>query len=133
MNPTPFINRMRTRQALLFDTAVLVTRSSAIETFDPDTASWATPDSDTVYDGEGLVRPLALSVDDAGNTSLALNTYVVKLPANTPVELGDTVLVTASEHDDGLVGLALRVTDVAHDEWQICRKVTATREQERPT
>jgi hypothetical protein len=129
-----FVTRMRHRQGDLFDSAVAVTRTTASGLFDPDTASYGDGTETVLYRGRALVRPQAFTVDqDSGRTSIVVDTYLVKLPADTPVAVGDNITVIASTHDAGLVGLLLRVSDVPADEWQISRRVVAVREGARPT
>ena len=123
---------MRARQASLFSSTVLVTRGTAAGPFDPTTASYATGTASTIYTGAALVRPNADHVGLAGDTSIDLSAFTVKFPANTAVEVGDVISVTASAHDAGLVGMVFRITEIANDEWQICRKVQAVAETTRP-
>lgn len=133
MTADELIARMRTRQADLFDSTVAVARRSGNPTFNETTASYGAPPETTVYTGPGLVRPKAYTVDQAGEVSQAVDTYEIKVPVDTDIAIGDAVDVTASTHDDGLVGLTLRVTDVPVNEWQVARRFTAVRETERPT
>lgn len=133
MSVATFIERMRTRQADLFDTTVTVTRKSATGTFNPATATYAAPTATQIYTGPALVRPQPDQIVAAGEVTLDVSHFVVKLPADTTVEVGDNIAVTASTHDAGLVGLGFRVIEVANDEWQICRRATCVQETVRPT
>lgn len=133
MTVDAFLARMRVRQAELFSSTVTVTRRATVGSFNETTASWSAPSETTVYTGAALVRPMTATVDEAGRTSTAIDTYVVKLPVDTAVHVGDVVTVTASTFDAGLVGVTLRVIDVPVDEWQVCRRATPVRQTERPT
>lgn len=132
VNPAPFIARARARLADVMTTTVAVRRRSDEGTFDPDTASYGPPVETDVWAGPALVRPQREMVNDAGEQTIVLNTWRVKLPADSPVEIGDAIEVTGSAHDAGLVGAVLRVADVRYDEWQVAREVTATAERDRP-
>ena len=133
MSAADFIERMRDRQAALFSTTVNVSRFYSEGTFDPDTASYTTPAYVTVYTGAALLRPDGDSLTTAGETSTEVSSFTLKLPVNTAIEVGDTVAVTASDFDDGLVGLGLRVLDVTNDEWQIARRCRGVPQTPRPT
>lgn len=133
MSAADFIERMRDRQAELYSTTVNVSRFYSEGTFDPDTASYTTPAYITVYTGAALLRPDSDSMAAVGETTTELSSYTLKLPANTAIEVGDTVAVTASDFDDGLVGVGLRVMDVTNDEWQIARRCRCVQQTPRPT
>ena len=63
---------------------------------DPATASYGAPTATTVYSGAALVRPQRNTVTDAGEISIALSSYDVKLPVDTPVAVGDTITVSGT-------------------------------------
>lgn len=128
-----FIARMRARQAALFSSAVAIGRTSGEGTWNEETASYGDPAETSVYEGPALVRPQSVTVSSSGDTSTVMDTFLLKLPPDTPVAVGDSVTVTASTHDAGLTGLFLRVTEVVLDEWQICRRATAVLQTGRPT
>ena len=133
MNLDGFVERMRRRQAALMSTSVAVTRFSGEGAFDPDTASYAPPVAEPVYSGPALVRPTATAVDESGQTTVVVDTWTVKLPVDSAVEIVDAIEVTGSTHDAGLVGVVLRISSVRYDEWQIARVATAVAESDRPT
>lgn len=111
--------------------AVTVSRAGEA-VFDPDSASYAPPTETELFSGPALVRPLRSTVDATGRTSIVVDTWEVKLPVDSALEIGDAVEVTASAYDPGLVGLQLRVSGVAYDEWQIARVATAVAQRDRP-
>lgn len=127
---------MRVRQATLYSSTVALKRYSATGTWDPDTATYGSSTTTTVYTGPALVRAAGAAASEqlaqAGETTELITPYVVKLPYDTDVRVGDVVAVTASTHDAGLVGLSLRVASVLHDEWQIARVCLAVDEVNRP-
>lgn len=133
MSAADFIERMRDKQAELYSTTVVVSRLSAAGAFSASTASYAAPTATTVYTGAALVRPDSDSLTSAGETTTELSSFTLKLPVNTAIEIGDTVEVTASDFDDGLVGIGLRVVDVTNDEWQIARRCRCVQQTPRPT
>lgn len=132
MTVDAFIARMRTKQAALFESAVDVNRLGAPGAFNDSTASYAPPSTSLIYTGPALVRPVTETVVNAGGTSVEVTNYMVKLPVDTPVRVGDDITVTASTHDTALVGIGLRVIDVPKDEWQISRRVTCALQTDRP-
>jgi len=129
----PFIEQMRARQAALFDSTVDVTRFAGAGLFDEATAGSAAPSMSSVYSGPGLVRPQRYQVDEVGQTAVVLDTYTVKLPADTAIAVGDVIRVTASAHDERMIGLVLRVTEIPEDEWQIARLCRAVRQTDTPS
>lgn len=133
MSVDSFITRMRTRQAELFSSTVTVTRDGGPGTLDEATASYAAPTTTSIYAGAALVRPEAEAVAVTGATSVEVDEFLVKVPVNTAVEIGDTVTVTASDYDEALVGVGLRVLEVNPDEWQISRRLSCVRQTARPT
>lgn len=133
MSAADFIERMRDKQAELYSTTVEVRRFYSQGDFDPATASYTTPAYVVVYTGAALVRPDSDSLTSAGETTTELSSYTLKLPVNTAIEIGDTAAVTASDFDDGLVGVGLRVVDVTNDEWQIARRCRCVQQTPRPT
>jgi len=126
------IARGRVRQASLFDTTVTVTRKSGEGYTQHGDGNWHPDATSQVYQGSALVRPEAASRTEAGGEEIEIGRYLVKLPADTAVEAGDLVTVTASTHDSGLVGQTMRILDVLADEWQICRKARATTQTDVP-
>jgi hypothetical protein len=131
-----FITRMRAQQSALFDSTVSLGRTSGAGAFDEATASYGAPTSTAGYTGPALVRPgstVTSSTVSGGATSTEIAGYMVKLPPDTAVAVGDVITIVDSEHDAGLVGLTLRVLEVQPDEWQIARRVFAVDQQARPT
>lgn len=129
---TGFVDRMQTKQADLFVTTVTVTRIGTAGAFDEATATYVTASTTTIYTGAALVRPLTDAVSDAGDETLSVNGYTIKLPVGTDVRLGDIVTVTASVHDSSMVGMTLRVDEVHEDEWQIAQVCRASVQTSRP-
>lgn len=133
MTVAAFIERMRTKQEALYSSTVAVTRDGGPGAIDSATASYAAPTTTTIYTGAALVRPDSDHDVTTGETSVELSDFVVKLPVDTAVAIGDTVTVTASTYDTGLVGVTLRVLHVDADEWQIARVARCAAQTARPT
>jgi hypothetical protein len=127
-----FIAKMRTKQAALFSDELLITADGPPGALDPETAQRAPGAAITVYEGPGLVRPEGDSVADIGEGSTSIDAYIVKVPPDTALALGQAVTVTASTFDAGLADVTLRIVHVFHDGWQIARKARAVDERERP-
>lgn len=117
------IRRFRTRQAEQFTTTATVTRRVGEPEFDPDTGA-VTETAETVYTGPCKIRPDTIRSTgeaDTGQTSVSLPDYNGKFPVDTDIQRGDTVTVTASVYDAGMVGRSFTVTMAQSDEWQISR------------
>lgn len=125
MTVATFVARMRIKQAALFSETGVLMRSTGDGTFDPDTASYAADATETIYTGAALVRPQGHADVDAGETTVLIGDYLVKLPVDTDVRLGDVFLVATSTYDAGLVNRGFRAVDVPKDGWQISRRVGA--------
>jgi len=134
MSIDTFVTRMRERQAELFDTTIHVTRDDALGAFDPDSASYAPRTTITIYDGPALIRPAPATIRDlvVGDTAEQTDYFLVKVPADTDLAIGDNINVTASTRDTGLIGKRLRLLQINYDEWQVCRRGIATDETGRP-
>lgn len=132
MSAASFIEHMRKRQESLYSTTVVVGRGALRTVFDETTARYAVTSPMTTYDGPALVRFEPPQLVDVGEATEQVTHYTVKLPPDTDVALGDTISVTASSFDAGLVGKRLRVLEVRFDEWQIARVCKAAAEGERP-
>lgn len=132
MTISSLIAHMRTREADLADSTITITRVGARGAFNETTASHAAPATTVVYAGAALVRPDSEAVAEAGGTSIEVSRYLVKVPADTAVELGDVVTVTASTHDAALVGLTCWVVELPADEWQITRRLHCATQTPRP-
>lgn len=123
------IDFFRLRQAEQFTTTATVTRRN-VDIADPDATdpySGAVDlDGETVYEGGCKIRPAETvgSSTQAGDRSSRLTGFLGRFPVDSDLRIGDSVTVTASEHDAGLIGKTLTVTDVLWDEWQISRNVT---------
>ena len=123
------IDYFRARQAEQFTTTATVTRG-AVDLSDPASTDPTTGDVDSdtepVYEGPCKIRPGETVGSDAqaGERRVRLTGFVGKFPVDTDLHVGDTVTVTASAHDAGLVDQSFVVTDVLVDEWQIARVVT---------
>jgi hypothetical protein len=78
---------------------------------------------DTIYEGPCLVRPADRDVRQVTfeEQRKSVHIYNVQFPKNTPVEVGDVVVVTKAT-DSALLGRSLVVRDVLFDEWQISRE-----------
>jgi hypothetical protein len=116
------VAHFRRRQESLFRSTCDITRAGT-PVFDPATGTYTSPSSSVASDVACLIRAESASERQAGETQVTLNRFVGKLPANTEVETGDILTVTASRHDDGLVGRVMTVVDVQHDDLQITRRV----------
>lgn len=116
------VAHFRRRQASLFRSTCDITRAGE-PVFDPVTGTYTTPTTAVASDVACLIRPEGATERDAGETQVTLNRFIGKLPANTTVEVGDVLTVTGSRHDDGLVGRAMNVMDVQHDDFQIARRL----------
>lgn len=92
-----------------------ITRGASIPVFDEATGEYVTPAGVVVYEGRCKVqtpRTLAPENPDAGGREWAVQTMEVHVPASVVgVDLGDSVMVTASAMDAALVGRAYRVVD----------------------
>ena len=116
------VAHFRRRQESLFRSVCDITRAGT-PVFDPNTGTYTSPTTAVASDVACLIRPEAASERQAGETQVTLNRFVGKLPANTAVETGDVLTITASRHDEGLVGRSLTVVDVQHDDFQIARRL----------
>jgi len=116
------IARFRSRQVALFRDEATVTRGAAGGTLNPDTGVWTPAAGSTIYDGPCLIRSASVGIDvQLGGSEVRLRQVQVKFPADTPVQVDDTVTATESTYDAALVGVPFRVTDVFCDGWQIAR------------
>ena len=121
---------MSGRQADLFDTTVSIARDGTGAHALNGSTLVATPDATTsVYVGAALVRPEGSTEVDAGEQREHLARFLIKVPVDTDLQIGDVVTITASNHDADLVGAVIRIDNVVQDEWQISRR--ATGEQQR--
>lgn len=119
------IARFRAREQELMRSECTVERAAG-GTYDDETMTWSnTPE--TVYEDICQVRPAGLlgSDENQGDDETRTLQYTVKLIAETDVQTGDVVTVTASS-DAGMVDRVFRITDAPADEWQINRKCSAT-------
>jgi hypothetical protein len=119
------ISRFRRRQADLFRDEATVSRpptptAGVISTTD----NTFTPTAPTeVYDGPCLLRSFTWEGSDAqyGDIEIRLRRLRAKFPVDTDIRMDDVVVPTTSIHDESLVGVGFRVTDVFRDGWQISR------------
>lgn len=113
------------RQVALFRDEATVTRGTGAQTFDPNTGLTTTTVGTTVYSGPCLLRQMAWQGSDVsvGETESRLRPMRVKFPKGTDIDKDDTIVPTASAHDESLIGRSFRVTDVFRDGWQIVRTV----------
>lgn len=130
-----FVAWARGEQADIFDTSVTVRRKMGPGVFNPLTASYGPAPAAVVATGpdNALVRPDPDQLVTAGDQSVNVSVFVVKMAPDTDLEVGDEVTVDASAHDAGLVGQVLRVDSVTNDEWQVARKAVASVQTGRPT
>lgn len=104
---------------LLTDIAEVTVRSGE-PVIDPDTGE-ATYPTVVVYTGPVLVRPQNAVELGLGGIEITQGKYEVTLPAEADVHVGSTLTVTASTGDTRLVGMALTLTDVPVDSFQVAR------------
>lgn len=126
----PNIETVRYRaHSWLTDTATLTRPGQGQGEFNPETGEFDPPAPVVAYTGKVLVRPQnnAERIVEAGEATATVTRYDVTLPANTPVQNGDTLTVTACEFDAALVGTELTILDVLVDVWQVARRAVAAR------
>lgn len=114
---------MRAEQrALMVDTAT-VTRPGEGGSLDPVTGVWTPAATTVVYEGACLLRGFNWQGTDVqhGDVEVRLRGTRAKFPVDTPIEMDDVVVPTASTYDESMIGVPFRVTDVPRDGWQIAR------------
>jgi hypothetical protein len=120
------IRRGQYRYLGLMDTTVTVRRGSSSGAYNPATKTYTPTAGVSVYAGAAIVHA-GQPGDTAGEEGAVRQVrFVVKFPALTDIERGDSVTVTASVHDSGLVGLTVWVLQTEPDEWSICRTAYCT-------
>jgi hypothetical protein len=118
----------RAAEALMVDSCT-ITRGGGGQVFDPATGQYVTTPGETLYSGPCRVKPqnTADRVVESGGQAVSLWPFVVSVPmALEPYEdefgdayktvafqVDDLVTVTASQLDTAMVGLVLRVRQVA--------------------
>ena len=122
MSVDSIIRKARTAYQGVMTTTVTVTRGTGSGTFNPATLSYHPSTQTTVYTGPCLMRPVGKPGHSTGQpeemAAMLAYQYLIKFPANTPVQRGDAVTVTGSTYDSTLVGVTVWVADVDSDEWQ---------------
>ena len=114
-------------EALMSD-ACTVTRGTATQTFDPATGEYVTTPGAQVYSGPCRVKPRDNTdrVVEAGGQAVSLFPFVVSVPISaTTFEVDDVVTVTASQLDPAMVGLVLRVKQIATGSHLTARRLGA--------
>jgi hypothetical protein len=117
------IFRFRRRQRDLFRDEATVSRPSATGTLDTSDNDWTPGAAAVVYAGPCLMRSFTWEGSDAqyGDVEVRLRRLRAKFPTDTDIQFDDIVVPTASTHDESLIGVGFRVTDVFRDGWQISR------------
>lgn len=124
MTVASLIAHMRSREADLASSTVQITAdSTSAPTLNTSTGLLTAGSPTLNYDGPALVRPENAAEVDAAERNEHIGRYLVKLPANTTVSIGDQVTVTGSTYDEDLVGKVMTVVDVETDEWQVVRRL----------
>jgi hypothetical protein len=120
-----FLAVQRRREEASFSCEAVVTRRDGEGELD-ETTGIHSHGSDTIYEGACLVRPALRDLRKVsfGGDQRTLHVYDVQFPADTELEVLDTITVTVSA-DASLVGRSLVVRDVQYDEWQTVRRVVA--------
>ena len=138
---TTLAGRAFAEQALLVD-ACTVTRGTPTQTFDPATGEYVTSPGVSVYTGPCRVKPRDNTdrVVEAGGQSVSLFPLVVSVPIltapeglsdadradwyrdNTPA-LDDVVTITDARQDGAMVGLVLRVRQIAFGSHLTARRL----------
>lgn len=96
--------------------ACMITNAAAVEVYDVATDAYITPAGASRYTGPCRVKPRDNTdrVVVAGEQATSLWPFVVSVPmAVVGCEVDDVVTITASSADPDLVGLKLRVRQVA--------------------
>lgn len=94
------------------DACVITRGTDAPPVYDAATDSYASPSGVVLYTGPCRVksRGYAEREVEAGEESVSLFAYIVSVPITaTAYDVGDSVLITASQLDPALAGLRLRV------------------------
>lgn len=110
-------------ERLMVDTCTVRRRTG--ETTDLDTGQ-VTPSYTSVYSGRCRVQQPAAqaTATEAGEAYRLMLRLEVQLPMSvTGLEPGDEVLVTASAHDEDLVGRVFLVRELAHKSHATSRRV----------
>ncbi len=115
------------RTRLLMIDSCTITRSTGIGAFNTATlAHDATTPPTAIYDGDCLVqvRNRAEHTADIGDEDVTVHLYDVYLPATaTGIKIDDLVVIDDSSDDD-LVGVTMRVRDVAAQSMLPARQLT---------
>lgn len=117
------IARFRVRQRSVFRDTATVTRPGEGGTLNPTTGVWTPAVTTAVYSGACLLRAFTWQGTDVqhGDVEVRIRGVRAKFPVDTPIEMDDVVVPTASTYDESIVGISFRVTDVFRDGWQISR------------
>ena len=112
-------------ESLMVD-ACAITRTTG-ETTDDDTGI-VTPTTATVYTGKCRIQQSQLGADstpsDPGEAYVRLIALELQLPMSvTGIRVQDVVTVTASVHDDDLVGRQFSVLGLAHKSHATARRI----------
>lgn len=87
---------------------------------DPDTGM-EEPRMVTIHDGPCLVRPEGVQYVVVGGVERPIQRYDVTLPAETPAEIGDVLVLGDVPHEPDLSGAQIRITDAPLDSWAVAR------------
>ncbi|MGZ4638674.1 MAG: DUF6093 family protein [Actinomycetes bacterium] len=115
-------------ERLMVDTCTVL-RPGDRGAYDPTTLTYASNPT-PLYDGKCRVKPTntADRVVEFGGEPVSLFPYVVSLPiGDLVVHVDDVVTVTASALDPALVGLKLRVRDIASGTHLTARRLGCER------
>lgn len=117
------IARFRRRQADLFRDEGTLSRPVTGGSLNTTTGVWTPTTTAEIYSGPCLLRSFTWEGTDVefGEIEIRLRRLRAKFPVDTDVQLDDIFVPSASIHDESLIGLSFRVTDVVRDGWQIVR------------
>lgn len=111
-------------EAIMQDSCT-ITAGAAEQVYDPGTDAYVTPAGASRYSGACRVKPQDAGREvEAGAETVSLWPFLVSIPMSvTGVELDDLVTITASPLDPSLVGLVLRVRQVAQGSHLTARRI----------
>lgn len=125
-NPAPALARGRALAEQLMVDACTITRVTG-ESTDDDTGA-VTPTTATVYTGRCRVQQSQLGADstpsDPGEAYVRLVAYEVQVPMSVDgVRVSDRIAITASVHDEDLVGRVFVVLGPSHKTHATARRL----------
>lgn len=106
--------------------ACTITAANAVQVYDETTDAYTTPDGASRYTGRCKVTPRdnADRQVEAGAQTVTLWPFVISVPMSvTGIQDDDVITITASALDPALVGLVLRVRQVAQGSFLTARRL----------